>query len=70
MGMSLKSVGCGRQPCFQVQGEVINNPQTLQFAVEGLHHQCVAFHVDLEGHHGFHVELEDLQAGHHIAVAP
>ena len=70
MGMPLKPAGCGCEPCFQVQGEVVNDSQTLQFAVVGLQHQGVAFQMDLEGHHGFHVELEDLQAGHHIAVAP
>ena len=36
MGITLKSVGCGGEPCFQVQGEVINDPQPGFWSVNGV----------------------------------
>ena len=53
---------------IEAEVEILHDAQAIELAVESSHLNGTRFRPHLEGDHGFHLQLKDLQAGHGVAI--
>ena len=69
-GLSDQLTAAGLQPGAQAELEIIDDPEAFELAVDGLEFDPVGAPPRHQVHHRLNLQLEDLQLGHRVAVAP